>query len=173
MDATKLLRTMRAVRRFSDEPIPDDVLADILRVARWTGSSKNDQPWEVVVVRDRATLEALAQLGPYAGHLAGARIGIVLVMAPGYDFDAGRLAQNVMLAAWAHGIGSCVGSIYPEPNNTRAKELLGVPADRVLDTAISFGYPTVPVQPRPGGVPAARKSEGELVSWERYGRRAP
>ena len=173
MDATKLLRSLRSVRRFAAVPIPDDVLTDILRVARWTGSSKNDQPWELIVVRDPATLGALSKLGQYAGHLAGARVGIVLVMEPGYELDAGRLAQNVMLGAWAHGIGSCIATIFPEPNSTLAKELLGVPQERVLDTIISLGYPAAPAQPRPRGVPAARKSQDEVVNWERYGRRAP
>jgi nitroreductase len=164
---------MRSVRRFAPEPVPEDVLADILRVARWTGSSKNDQPWEVVVVRDPATLEAMSKLGQYAGHLAGARVGIVLVMEPGYELDAGRLAQNVMLGAWAHGVGSCIATIFPEPNCARAKEVLGVPQERVLDTAISLGYPAAPAEPRPRGVPAARKPLEAMVNWEQYGRRSP
>ena len=114
MERTAFLRSLRAVRRFSGEPIPDEVLLDILEVARWTGSSKNGQPWKIVVVRDLAILADLSTLGRYAGHLAGARAGAALVMdgtAPGAEFDAGRLAQNVMLAAWGHGVGSCIASL--------------------------------------------------------------
>src|SRR5579864_2448116 len=103
------LRGMRAVRRFSSDPIPDDVLQDILQAARWSGSSKNTQPWHLIVVRKRATLETLAKCGPFAGHLAGAAAAIALVMEDGRrQFDEGRLAQNLMLAAWAHGVGSCI-----------------------------------------------------------------
>ena len=80
MQATELLRTLRAVRRFSAEAIPEDVLLDILDVARWTGSAKNTQPWELVIVEDRGDLERLSTLGQYAGHLAGARLAIVLAM---------------------------------------------------------------------------------------------
>src|SRR5216683_7136728 len=104
-DPTKLtafLRSLRAVRRFSNEAIPDGVVHDIPEVARWTGSSKNTQPWHLIVVSERATLEALAKCGPYAGHLAGATLALALVMENGNQrFDEGRRAQNVMLAAWA------------------------------------------------------------------------
>jgi nitroreductase len=54
------------VRRYADRPIPDEVLNDVLDVARWTGSSKNTQPWQGVVVRDRARLVDLAKCGQFA-----------------------------------------------------------------------------------------------------------
>src|SRR5579859_6884483 len=108
---TSFLRSLRAVRRFSDRAIPDDVLLAILDVARWTGSSKNSQPWHVLVVRDRATLQTLATCGQFAGHLAGAQAAVVLIMRDGNQrFDEGQLAHSVMLTAWAHGVGSCIGS---------------------------------------------------------------
>ncbi|MEA2594251.1 MAG: hypothetical protein QOF01_720 [Thermomicrobiales bacterium] len=55
------LRTLRQVRRFTDEPVSDQALEDVLQVARWTGSAVNRQPWEFVVVRDRETRRALAE----------------------------------------------------------------------------------------------------------------
>lgn len=174
---TAFLRSLRAVRRFSSQPLPDAVLRDILTVARWTGSSKNTQPWHLIVVRQRATLEALAKCGPYAGHLAGAQAAIALVMDDGNRrFDEGRLAQNLMLAAWAHRVGSCIGSLYPEANTRRAKDVLGVPATRWLHTAISFGYPAdgraLRLSADRAGltdVPLGRKELSSLVSWERFG----
>lgn len=178
MQATELLKTLRAVRRFSAKVIPDEVLLDILEVARWTRSDKNTQPWELVVVEDQAVLEQLSTLGQYAGHLAGARVAVVLVMrGSGAAFDEGRLAQNLMLAAWAHGVGSCIGSIYPEEHEGRARELLGVPKERAVRTAISLGYPadqkarrlsSAPAEVRVT-VPLGRASLEELVSWGRYG----
>src|SRR6185369_15728700 len=107
----------------------------------------------------------------------GAQVAIVLVMQDGNRrFDEGRLAQNVMLAAWAHGVGSCIGSLYPEPNVKRARELLGVPADRWLHTAISLGYPAdeqaLRLSANRGGlsdVPIGRVELADLVSWERFG----
>ena len=180
MDVMQVLRTLRAVRRFSSDPIPADVLHEILEVARWTGSAKNTQPWELIVVTDRGLLAWLARLGEYAGHLAGAHLALALVMERATQaFDAGRLAQNIMVAAWAHGVGSCIGSLYPAENEREAKGLLGVPLERSMHTAISLGYPANEAARRVGSAPPrtravltpGRKSLEELVSWERYGRR--
>jgi nitroreductase len=176
---TRFLRGVRAVRRFASTPIPDEVLQDILEIARWTGSSKNTQPWHLIVVRERATLETLATCGPFAGHLAGAAAAVALVMDDGNRrFDEGRLAQNLMTVAWAHGVGSCIGSLYPEPNTRRAKAALEVPDNRWLHTAISLGYPADERATRLSAdrgnlseVPLGRKSQEDLVSWERFGRR--
>jgi nitroreductase len=171
------LRSLRAVRRFSEQKIPDEVLLDLLEVARWTGSSKNSQPWHLIVVRDRATLKQLATCGPYAGHLAGAQAAIVLVMQDGNQrFDEGQLAHAIMLAAWAHGVGACIGSLYPEANSERARELLEVPARRWLHTAISLGYPAddsaLRLSTNRTGlteVPIGRREASEVMSWERFG----
>src|SRR5262245_42699936 len=136
-DLSSFLRSLRAVRRFSSEPIAADVLQNILEVARWTGSSKNSQPWRLVLVRDKAALAELAQCGPFAGHLAGAQAAIALVMDDGNRrFDEGQLAHNIMLAAWAHGVGSCIASLYPDANKERARTLLAVPPKKWLHTAI-------------------------------------
>lgn len=174
---TKLLRSMRVVRRFSDRPIADEVLGDVLEVGRWTGSSKNTQPWEVIVIRDRDTLVKLSKLGQFAGHLARAQLALVLVMDGANNaFDCGRLAERLMLAAWSHGVGSCIGSIWPDDNTRRAKELLGIPEARWMRHAISLGYPADEAATRVSGTRMAgalpslgRKPMREFVSWERFG----
>ena len=176
---SSLLRSLRAVRRFSPELIPDRIVEDILDVARWTGSSKNTQPWQLIVIRAPGSLQTLSTCGPFAGHLAGAQMAIALVMEDGNRrFDEGRLAQNLMLAAWAHGVGSCIGSLYPDANSRRAKQLLGVPHSSWLHTAISFGYPADARALRLSAdrrglteVPLGRQPATELVSWERFGQR--
>lgn len=174
---TAFVRSLRSVRRFSSQSISGEVLLDIVEVARWTGSSKNTQPWHLIVVRDTNALAALAGCGPFAGHLAGASAAIALVMdEANRRFDEGRLAQNVMLAAWGHGIGSCIASLYPEANNQRARALLGVPPERWLHTAISLGYPAGKRALRLSAdraglssVPIGRHGVAQLVSWERFG----
>jgi nitroreductase len=177
---TPHMRKMRVVRRFSDKPVPDVVLDDMLEVAQWTGTSKNTQPWHLVVVHERETLRALAKLGQFAGHLAGANVAIALVMdSKNNAFDCGRLAERLMLAAWAHGVGSCIGSIWPDDNETAAKALLNVPKERWVHQVISFGYPAdkdaTRVSRSPGSariLPSiGRRPVSELVSYERYGAR--
>jgi nitroreductase len=177
---TAFLRSLRSVRRFSTRSVSGEVLLDILEVARWSGSSKNTQPWHLVVVRDPNTLASLAQCGPFAGHLAGANAAIALVMEEGNRrFDEGRLAQNVMLAAWANGVGSCIASLYPEANNKRARDLLAIPPKRSLHSAISLGYPADESALRLSAdragltsVPIGRQELAHLVSWERFGESA-
>jgi len=110
-----LLRGLRAVRQFRPEAIAQEVIDAILNVARWSGTASNRQHWELVVVQKRETLQALAQCEGYAHHVAGAAVGIVLVMAGDTGlvdqetYDEGRLSERIMLAAEAYGVGSCIG----------------------------------------------------------------
>jgi nitroreductase len=178
VQTTRFIRDLRAVRRFDPRPVPDDVLADVLETARWTGSAKNAQPWHLVVVRERATLERLSRLGRYAGHVAEAPLAVVLVMAErsrSRSFDEGRLSQNLQLAAWAHGVGSCVATLFPEENEDAACDLLGAPAGSGIRTVVSLGYPAderarfLSSTPElKSEVPLGRKPLAELVSYERY-----
>jgi nitroreductase len=173
---TKLIKSLRSVRKFSEREIPDDVLRDILDTGRWAGSAKNSQPWDLVVVTNRDTLVALSKCGQFAWHIAGAKLALALVMR-GDDawsgMDEGRLMQNLMLGSWAHGVGSCIGSIYPE-HQQRARELLGIPANRYLRTVLSIGYPASPEAlrlPPNAGIPRGRRPLDDLVSRERLATR--
>jgi nitroreductase len=166
-----LLRGLRAVRQFRPQPVPDQVLADLLDIARWSGSAKNSQPWEFLVIRNRDMLKALAALDGYVKHLAGAQLAIVLVMAGEHEeaetFDEGRLSERIGLAAAAHGLGSSIGW-FAGAGRSAAKQLLGIPEERLVRTAISLGYPDVAAQlarPKPA---QARKPLSELVHHERY-----
>jgi nitroreductase len=169
------LRGLRAVRQLRPEPLPDAVLHDILEVARWSGSAGNRQPWEFVVVRDRDLLRRLASIdGANAGHLARAAAGIAIVIrpeAPEIDaYDEGRLAERILLAARALGVGAAVGH-FTGPGDSwaasaEAKRLLSIPPDRLLRETISLGYPAAHPQPTPN--PPGRKPLAQLVHWDHY-----
>ena len=165
------LRTLRAVRSFRPDPVPQEVVDDILEVARWSGSASNKQPWEIVVVRERDTLRSLASVEGYAGHLAGAPLGIVLVMAGELaeqeTYDEGRLAERIMLAAHAHGVGSSIGWIVGSGREA-ARGLLSIPKGKVVRTAISLGYPDEEARRASAARGQARKSLGEIVHTESY-----
>jgi nitroreductase len=168
MNVYEAVRAKRAIREFLNKPLPDDIVQRILNAGRLSQSSKNSQPWQFVAIRDRAKLEALSKTGTWAGHLAGAALGIA-ILTPNPDekfqtlFDAGQAAAYMQLAAWELGIGSCLASIY-EPDQARA--ILGFPADYQLRIAISFGYPTPEaLAPRPAR-PEGRKAFDEVVHWD-------
>ncbi len=131
--------SLRAVRGYTDEPIPDDVVAQILQAARWTGSSKNTQPWKLVVVRDRERLDRLADCGSFSTPIRNAPLVIAPIRLPdGHDWDMGRLSQNMMLAAAALGVASCPVTLHDEDC---ARRVLEVPADHGCRWVVAFGWP--------------------------------
>ena len=172
--AIEFLRTLRTVRRFTDQPVPQAVLDDLLTVARWSGSAKNHQPWVFVVVRDRETLRRLAALEGYVRHLGEAALAIVVVMNGNPDqveqetFDEGVLSQRLQLAAEAHGLGSAIGWFHGTGRQT-AKEILGIPRERLVRTALSFGYEDVGAEGARSHPPQARKPLTEIVRFEQFG----
>ena len=171
-DRISFLRTLRSVRSFRPDPVPQEVLGDVLEVARWSGSATNKQPWEIVVIRERDTLRSLASVEGYAGHLAGAPLGIVLVMAgeraEQETYDEGKLAERIMLAAHAHGVGSSIGW-FAGSGRDAARELLRIPREKVVRTAISLGYPEEGSHRSRTGGRQARKPLAEIVHQESYG----
>ncbi len=169
-----LLRGLRAVRSFRPDPVPQQVIDDLLEVARWTGSARNEQPWELVVVHDRATIDALANCEGTAKHLLSAPLAIVQIMAGRDDrnvqeiYDDGRLAERIMLAAAAHGVGSCIGW-FKGDGMTEAKTLLGIPQERLVRTALSLGYPDGQDRANRPNVAQPRKPLAEIAYSGRYG----
>ncbi len=170
-DKIKFLKSLRAVRQFLPEPVPQEVIDDILEVARWTGSSTNSQPWDLIVVHDRLMLQNLSQLEGSIKYMANAAFAIVIVMAGENKytepFDEGRLVERVLLAASAHGVGAGLGWLRGGGRD-EAKRLLGVPESRNLRATISFGYPDK-AAPRDRPKPEQpRKPLSEIVHHERF-----
>jgi nitroreductase len=169
------LRGLRAVRQLRSDPLPEGVVHDILEVARWSGSAGNRQPWEFVVVREREMLRRLAGVdGANAPHLANAALGVAIIIHPEVPdldaYDEGRLAERMLLAAAAHGVGAAVGH-FTGPGDTwaastEAKRLLGIPEQLMLRETVSLGYPAAHLQATPN--PPGRKPLEQLVHWERY-----
>jgi nitroreductase len=163
MDAYQAIITKRDTRHFTPEPIPDDTLTRILQAGRMAGSSKNSQPIRLVVLREQAARERLAACGDFAAHMSAGPVAIAVVLAPGGSgFDAGRVAQNLMVAAWAEGITSCPTSMHrPEC----AAAALGLPAGHSVAIVVAMGFPDSK-HPLSGG--RQRLSLDELVHWERW-----
>jgi nitroreductase len=166
----RFLRLLRQVRDFEAKPIPQEAIDDIVEVGRWTGTAKNQQLQEVVVVRDRAKLEALSKCGT-AAHVAGAQAAIVIVVDAENQpldmaaYDEGRLVERIMLAAKAHGLGSGIGWFNGD-GVAAARKLLGIPEAKRVKTVISVGYTDqAKLKERPA---RGRRPTAEFARFEKY-----
>jgi nitroreductase len=156
---------LRALRSFRDDPLPEAVVEEILEAARWTGSSKNRQKWSFIVV-DGEQKERLAGCGDFTDPLKAAPVAFALVQEPdGYEFDTGRVAQNVMLAASAIGVASVPITLHREQD---AAVVLDLPSGARCRYAVALGYPTDDARPRRFG---GRKALHEVAHRNRYGER--
>jgi len=163
MSLYEIIIRKRDFREYTDDPISGESLHRLLTAARMAVSAKNSQPVRYVVVSEQAQKEALAQCGGWTTPLPKAKCVIVLMLKKGANpLDAGRAAQNLMLAAWSEGIASCPVSVYPDEE---VRKVLGHPDDFSPAISIALGYP------KPG-VPMSRGRKRlpleELVHHERW-----
>lgn len=156
--------SLRAIRDYEDQPVSEEDLAALLEAGRQTGSSKNSQNWSFVVVDDRAQLDAIAGAGDFTVPVTNAPMLICLVQEPeGYEFDTGRLAQNMMLAADALGLATCPITLH---RDEMVAEIIGLPEGARCRYGITVGYPTPSAGPRKMG---GRKPIETLVHRNTYG----
>jgi nitroreductase len=146
MDAYLAIASRREVRRYADRPIPSDVERRILEAGRVSGSSKNRQPWRFVVASSPETVERVAGAVWAPENVRGAALVVAVVVAGKgpVSFDAGRAAQNMLLAAWSQGVGSCPNGVADQD---ALAEALGLREDDHFAIVLSFGYPARPVDP--------------------------
>ena len=169
------LKSLRQSRRFLDKPVPQEIVDNLLEVARWTGSSKNTQPWEFIVIDDRATNVALSKAGAFTAFLANAAFSIAIVLdnvSPRSEaYDEGRVSERLMLAADHLGLGSGTAWFSGDAPQATVRDILGIPQEKVVWSAVGFGYvDTTQVQGAPATV--GRKPLTDIVSYGRYGDRA-
>jgi nitroreductase len=162
----RTLRRTRQIREFTDEPVEDAALQAILEVARWTGSGANRQPWTFVIVRDPAERERIAELAPHAGHVATAPLAIAIVMdavAPQWnEYDEGRLAERILIAATAVGLGGGIGLVNG-PERAEVGALLDVEPPSHIGTMISLGHPAEAALQRHTGPRTGRRPLAGMV----------
>ncbi|MEE9285458.1 MAG: nitroreductase family protein [Dehalococcoidia bacterium] len=164
MEVYEAIRRRVAVREFKPDPLPEPTVRKILLAARWAPSQRNRQPWRLVVVQDRETLRRIGALAPTGGFIADAPLAIAIAMDTErmVQFDAARAIENMILVAWAEGVGTCyVGRIERDA----VKELLAIPAEMELVTVMPFGFPTDEAL----GRGKRRKPLDEIAFRERFG----
>jgi nitroreductase len=161
MDTFLAIASRREVRTYADRPIPDEVVRRILDAGRLSGSAGNQQPWRFVLVSGEAQA-ALADAVSEPGNVRGAALVVALVVGGKglLSFDAGRSAQNMLLAAWNEGVG---GSPNGLADRDAANAVVGVPEDQSIAIVLTFGYPARPRDPE------SRSAE----EWSARARRKP
>jgi len=164
MDAYRAVVDKRDQRVYLPKPLPDESLRRILQAARMTGSSKNREPNRLIVVTEREGVRALATLSEWGKWLAHAAAVVVITQVEPHEFDAGRCAQNMMIAAWGDGIASCPA----HPPEAQVARLLGIPNDVHVNRVIGFGYVDPARAQAPKSVARQRKPLEELVHRERW-----
>ena len=172
-----------AIREFEPTVIVDDDLEQILEAARLTQSAKNLQPWYFIVIKDRATLDKIAELmngDMDEGFTKSSPMAVAIVGDPKSEFwlyDLGRVTQTMTLVAWELGVGSCVIS-GPEPPDreayrTLAGRVIGVPENLKFQELIAFVYPRGAKKKEKKNwkkiTKKNRKDYDEIVFRERFG----
>lgn len=166
MSHYEAIRNLKSIRQTKPDPLSEHDLNDILEVARWTGSSKNNQNWAFITVTGDQKAR-LSKAGDFTTPLQIAPMAIALAMAPtGYEFDIGKAAQNIMLAAQAIGVASCPITMHREK---QAAAILGLPKGWRCRYAVTLGYPTNDAAPMKLG---GRKPAVEVIFSERFGSEA-
>jgi nitroreductase len=145
MDTFLAIASRREVRAYADRPIPEEVVRRIFDAGRLSGSGSNRQPWRFVLVSGEAQA-AVADAVFEPSNVRGAALVVALVVGGKgpVSFDAGRCAQNMLLAAWNEGVG---GSPNGVADRDAANAVLGVPEDQSIAIVLSFGYPARPRDP--------------------------
>jgi nitroreductase len=139
----------RSIRRYTGQPVSDDLVTQLLRAAMAAPSARNQQPWQFVVVRDRGVLEAIAGASPYAGMTRDAQVAVVvcgdlsLEESTGYWVqDCAAATENVLIAAQALGLGAVWLGFYPREERIKAlSSILGLPEGVIPLSVIPIGYP--------------------------------
>jgi nitroreductase len=161
VDAYLAIASRREIRRYSERPVPEEVQRKIVDAGRVSGSAANRQRWRFVWVADRERLERLAQTVYESGNIRGCAFAVAIAVLGGgpTSFDAGRAAQNMLLAAWNEGLGSCPNGM---PDRRAAGEVLGLSGDEEPVIVLSFGDPA-----RERRDPESRSAEEWIAAADR------
>lgn len=173
--AIQPLLQARQVREYTDDPVDPAQLDALADVARWSGSSQNSQPWRFVVIRETATLRAIAEAGlPQTRSLLTARAAIAIAVAEqkgrgiSRAYDEGRAAERILVGASMLGLGAGIAWLVADVR-PKVGELLGLPEPWFVRTIVALGHPTQRGRQPKSSPGEARLPREETVFEERWG----
>ena len=170
-DVIEQIRKVRQARRYRPDPVPEEVVNELLEIARWTGSSRNTQPWQFIVITDKEQLRQISRVRTPINWVADAPLAIAIVLdganAASEAYDEGRVTERVLIAAHVLGLGGGTAWYGDASQQAAAKQILGIPAERTARSVVVIGYPTTTKDHRPNPAQGGRKPLAELVSYDR------
>lgn len=163
MDAMEVLKTRRAVRAYTREPVPRNVIEDIIDCGRMAATAINIQPWEFVVVTDPGIRLRIANATDYGKFIADAPVCVVVLCRDTkyYLEDGSAATENILLAARAHGLGSCWVAGDKKPYAPDICQMIGAPSGYKLISLIPIGYPAESPE-------KAKRPLSDVLHWEKY-----
>jgi nitroreductase len=163
MECIEALKTRRSVRAYTGEPVSREVIEDIVDCGRLAATAINIQPWEFVVVTDPEMLGAIAAATEYGKFIArAAACVVVLSLDTKYYLEDGcNASQNILLAAHAHGLGSCWVAGDKKPYADAIRQMVGAPEGYRLVSLLAIGRPAEKPE-------KAKRPLAELLHWEKF-----
>jgi nitroreductase len=165
MDTFECIAIKLDVREFSTQDVPSQIRSKILEAARLTGTGMNTQHWRFILVENKDNLKKLAEDSTSGSWVAGANFAIIVLTNPKYGFhaiDAGRVLQNMQLAAWNQGVGS---GLFTGIREEKLRNNFQIPNELSLTVIVGFGYPVRKLT----GKRKNRLPIHKLVYYEKYG----
>lgn len=177
-NATELarqLRQVRQIRQYAEGDVPDDVIRELLEIARWTGSSRNTQPWHFIAITDKDQLQKISQLRTPINWVAAAPLAIAIVLNGDSEvseaYDEGRVTERLMIGAKLFGLGAGIAWFGNADQEAEGKRILGVSSEKTVRSVVAIGNAITSKDPRPNPAAAGRRPFEELVSFNKMGDR--
>lgn len=163
MDAIEALKTRRSVRAYTHQAVSKEIVEDIIDCGRLAATAINVQPWEFVVVTDAALRRKIAQTADYGKFIADAPVCVVVLCRESkyYLEDGSAATQNLLLAARAHGLGSCWVAGDKKPYAEQICRLVGAPEGYKLVSMVALGYPAEQAH-------TPKRPLADVLHWEKY-----
>ena len=166
MDAYTCIATKLDVKDFNSKNVPADVKLKVLEAARLTATGMNVQHWRFILVQGHDELKRLAEDSSTGAWVEGSNFAVIVLTNPKYPFhliDAGRVAQDMQLAAWNFGVAS---RVYTGVRDELIRRDFNIPSEQNPSIVLGFGYPAKKIIGRKN-----RKPLNEIVFLGKYGNR--
>jgi len=162
-DAIEVLKSRRSIRSYTLQSVAQNVIEDIVDCARLAPTAMNDQPWDFIVVSQRELLEKIPPMLGHAEFIAKAAFAVLVLTRPtSYAVeDCSAATENLLIAAAAHGLGSCWVAATKQAYGPVVARAFGAPADRELVAIVSFGYPAEDPQ-------VDKRALADVLHWEKF-----